>query len=190
MRLALLALSLASLAAAAPSPPANIYTWSADFFSPSDWYQTPNITSGRVFVDSSSPNTTNTLWAGANGLNQVYLCSSNNSTFGYYGWGQCSQMGCVNGRCGKSYCICRTPCDSFALLCSLQTARYSGSCKIGGVVGDIWTVASAVSVCMSLGQPLGIVLWGSEVVVQFSNFSTVVPASTWQLPSYCQSQCA
>jgi hypothetical protein len=131
LRLALLVLALASLAAAAPSipaaPPANIYTWSADFISPSDWYQASNITSGRVFVDFSSSNTTKTLWAGANGRNKISLCGSDDSTFGYYGQGQCAQMHCVNGHCGKSYCSCRTPCDAYALLCSLQTARYAGS---------------------------------------------------------------
>jgi hypothetical protein len=189
LHLALLALSFASLVAAAPSPPANIYTWSADFVSPSDWYQT-NITSGRVFNDFRSPNAANTLWAGANGLNKIELCSSNNSTLGYYGQGYCSQMECVGGRCGGSYCSCRTPCDAFAMLCSLQTARYSGSCRIGGIVGDLWNVVSAVSVCMSKGMPLGIIIYGSEVVVRFSNFSTLVPGSTWQLPSYCKAQCA
>ncbi len=174
------------LAACAPTPPANIDVWSADFVSPTDWYQT-NITSGRVYFDYSSPDiSTHALWAGANGVNKIQECSVNNSTFGYYGpQGDCSQMECVQGRSG-GLCWCNAPCDAYALLCDLETATYSGPCKIRGVTGDSWKVIGEVFVCMSQGKPLGLTAWDSyDVVVEFSNFSTSVPESTWQLPAYC-----
>lgn len=166
------------------SAPDDILQWHASFVSSEDWYNI-GITKGVVAADGKDM-----IWHGSNGDSYVQVCSEDHSSYGSFNSSSCAGLECLDGKgCnGIRACACRNSCGSGAILCALSSSVESGPCTVGAQSGILWNVIESVFVCMSQDgkTALGIVVYKTVTVVEFSNFTLGLPTpSPFQIPCKC-----